>query len=151
MPRFTRAELEAGARAIYNAARDAPRSTGDWNIWAGMFTEDAHYIEHAYGEMHGRRGDPRLDHRGDGAVPAHDLPAGLGVLRRGPRRDRVPVPERLSRALRREHGKPYAFPNWTRLVYAGNGQFSSEEDIYNPARDRAARASRLASPPAASS
>ena len=32
-------------------------------------------------------------------------------------------------------GEPFWFPNWTRLVYAGNGKFSSEEDIYNPARD----------------
>jgi len=35
----------------------------------------------------------------------------------------------------REDGKPFSFPNWTRLVYAGNGLFSSEEDVYNPARD----------------
>ena len=29
----------------------------------------------------------------------------------------------------------FCFPNWTRLVYAGNGQFSLEEDIYNPKKD----------------
>ena len=32
-------------------------------------------------------------------------------------------------------GRAYGFPNWSRLVYAGNGLFSSEEDVYNPARD----------------
>jgi len=33
------------------------------------------------------------------------------------------------------NGEPFWFPNWTRLVYAGDGLFSSEEDIYNPNRD----------------
>ena len=32
-------------------------------------------------------------------------------------------------------GEPFSFPTWTRLVYAGDGLFSSEEDIYNPAKD----------------
>ena len=54
MARFTRAELEQ-ALAIYNAARDAASSSGDWRIWAELFTDDAHYVEHAYGEMHGRQ------------------------------------------------------------------------------------------------
>ena len=30
-------------------------------------------------------------------------------------------------------GKVYEGANWTRLVYAGDGLFSSEEDVYNPA------------------
>ncbi|HET9063810.1 MAG TPA: hypothetical protein VFO62_11035, partial [Candidatus Binatia bacterium] len=33
------------------------------------------------------------------------------------------------------NGPPFQFPNWTRLVYAGNGKFVSEEDVYNPARE----------------
>jgi hypothetical protein len=32
-------------------------------------------------------------------------------------------------------GEPFSFPTWTRLVYAGEGLFSSEEDIYNPTKD----------------
>ena len=34
-------------------------------------------------------------------------------------------------------GEPFWFPNWTRLVYAGDNLWSSEEDIYNPRRDAA--------------
>ena len=44
MARFTRAELEE-ALAIYNAARDAASTTGDWRPWSDLFTDDAHYIE----------------------------------------------------------------------------------------------------------
>ena len=29
-------------------------------------------------------------------------------------------------------GKVYEAANWTRLVYAGDGLFESEEDVYNP-------------------
>ena len=31
-------------------------------------------------------------------------------------------------------GKVYEGANWTRLVYAGDGLWASEEDVYNPAR-----------------
>ena len=41
-------------------------------------------------------------------------------------------------------GEPFWFPNWTRLVYAGDGLFSSEEDIYNPNRDAPGVVGRLA-------
>jgi hypothetical protein len=30
-------------------------------------------------------------------------------------------------------GQVYQAANWTRLVYGGNGLFSEEEDVYNPA------------------
>ena len=32
-------------------------------------------------------------------------------------------------------GTPFKFSNWTRIVYAGDGLWSSEEDIYNPKKD----------------
>jgi hypothetical protein len=34
-----------------------------------------------------------------------------------------------------ESGVEFSFPNITRLVYAGDNLFCSEEDVYNPARD----------------
>ncbi len=34
-----------------------------------------------------------------------------------------------------EPGREFGFPNVTRLVYAGDNLFSSEEDVYNPNRD----------------
>lgn len=30
-------------------------------------------------------------------------------------------------------GNVYEAANWTRLLYAGDGLFSEEEDVYNPA------------------
>lgn len=133
MARFTRAELE-NALAIYNAARDAASASGDWRIWAAIFTEDAHYIEHAYGEMRGREAIcawitgvmapfPRMTFPQDWVVFDEDNGAIVFQCQNA-------FPEPFDAA-----GRPFSFPNWTRLVYAGDGKFSSEEDIYNPSRD----------------
>jgi hypothetical protein len=133
MSRFTRAELEQ-ALAIYNAARDRASETGDWRIWADLFTDDAHYIEHAYGEMHGKDAIrdwicgvmapfPRMTFPQDWVM--FDEASGAIVFQC---QNAFPAPFDAG-------GKAFSFPNWTRLVYAGDGKFSSEEDIYNPARD----------------
>ena len=53
MGKYSRAEIMA-AFDRYNEARIAAQESGDWSIWARMFREDAHYIEHAYGEFDGR-------------------------------------------------------------------------------------------------
>jgi hypothetical protein len=53
MGRFTRQELQH-ALEIYHRARDEASRTGNFSIWADPLTEDAHYIEHAFGEFPGR-------------------------------------------------------------------------------------------------
>ncbi len=53
MGRFTRQELE-DAFKVYDATVRKAVETKDWALWANLFTEDAVYIEHAYGEMRGR-------------------------------------------------------------------------------------------------
>ena len=50
---FTKDELEAALRH-YTTVVEGCSASGDWAPFADNFTEDVHYIEHAYGEMHGR-------------------------------------------------------------------------------------------------
>lgn len=51
--RWSRDELErAHAHFMETAARCA--SAGEWSDWADLFTEDARYVEHMFGEFHGR-------------------------------------------------------------------------------------------------
>lgn len=118
----------------YNEARDQASQTGDWSIWAAVFTEDAHYVEHAYGELHGRAAIedwitkvmapfPTMTFPQDWWVI--DVPNGAVVFQC---QNELPPPYD-------ENGVPFRFPNWTRLVYAGDGRWKSEEDIYNPVRD----------------
>ena len=133
MPKFTRVELEAGLR-IYNEARDRASQTGDWNIWAQVFTEDADYIEHAFGVFKGREQIRDWITKVMAPFPNMTFP-----------QDWVAYDEENGAILfqcqnRLEHptdpkGAPFQFPTWTRLVYAGHGRFSCEEDVYNPARD----------------
>ena len=133
MPRYPREELLA-AFERYNEARDAASRTGDWNVWAAMFTEDAHYVEHAYGEMHGREAIRDWITKVMAPFPRMTFPQDWWVLdeERGAVvfqcQNQFPEPFQ-------PHGTPFQFPNWTRLVYGGNGLWASEEDIYNPSRD----------------
>ena len=133
MGKYAREEiLEAFDR--YKQARDEASQTGDWSIWASVFTEDARYIEHAYGELSGREEIREWIEGVMAPFPTMTFPQDWWVL--DEERDAIvfccqnqfPEPHQ-------EDGTPFAFPNWTRLVYGGKGLWKSEEDIYNPVRD----------------
>jgi hypothetical protein len=133
MPRFSRDEI-LSAFESYNRARDEASRTGDWSIWARCFTEDAHYSEHAYGEMNGRAAIEKWITEVMAPFPTMTFPQDWWVV--DEERGAVVFqcqnnfPEPFDEA-----GKPFGFPSWTRLVYAGGGLWQSEEDVYNPARD----------------
>jgi len=133
MPRTTRQELER-ALELYNRARDEASRTGDWSVWADRFTEDAEYVEHAYGELHGREAIrawitgvmapyPKMTFPQEWL--AFDEEQGAVVFQC---QNEFPPP-------RGADGTPFRFPTWTRLVYGHDGLWASEEDCYNPARD----------------
>ena len=53
MGKWSRAELEDAFENYQKVALQAGTS-GDWNPWADLFTEDATYIEHLFGQFGGR-------------------------------------------------------------------------------------------------
>ena len=118
----------------YKRARDRASRTGDWSVWADCFTEGAHYVEHAYGELHGRDAIRKWITGVMAPFPRMTFPQDWWVL--DETHDAVvfqcqnQFPEPYD-----ENGRPFQFPNWTRLVYGGGGLWKSEEDVYNPARD----------------
>jgi hypothetical protein len=133
MPPTPRHELER-ALALYNRARDEASRSGDWTVWADRFTPDAHYVEHAYGELRGREAIrawitqvmapyPRMTFPQDWL--AFDEERGAVVFQC---QNEFPPPFDAG-------GTPFRFPTWTRLVYGRDGLWQSEEDVYNPARD----------------
>ncbi|MAE94396.1 MAG: polyketide cyclase [Deltaproteobacteria bacterium] len=133
MGRYRRQEiLEAFDR--YKEARDQASKTGDWSIWAALFREDADYVEHAYGDLKGRAAIEKWIVEVMAPFPTMTFPQDWWVL--DEESDAVvfccqnTFPEPFQ-----EDGTPFAFPNWTRIVYGGDGLWASEEDIYNPARD----------------
>ena len=129
MGRFDRDEIEK-AFAHYSAVVDVCSDTGDWRPFADLFTEDVVYTEHAYGVMHGREAVREWIVEVMKPFPHMRFPHVWVAYDEG--NDALVMC--LNNQLELD-GKAYAFPNWTRLVYAGNGLFSEEEDIYNPRRD----------------
>lgn len=128
-----RAELERALR-LYNAARDEASRTGDWSVWADRFTEDAHYVEHAYGEFQGREPIRTWIQQVMAPYPnmtfpqdwvAYDEEQGAVVFQC---QNAFPEPFQ-------DDGTPFRFPTWTRLLYGHDGLWRGEEDIYNPVRD----------------
>ena len=66
MGRWSRDELEE-AFANYQAVALAAGTSGDWNPWADLFTEDATYVEAHYGRF-GGRGQQDIEPRPVGRV-----------------------------------------------------------------------------------
>ncbi len=132
MGKFSREELEEALK-IYNEAHRKASETGDWSIWASLFTEDSEYIEHAYGEFHGREEIEKWIKAVMAPFPHMTFPQDWCCI--DEENDAIIMCVQNTLRHPTDPGKKFSFPNWTRLVYAGNGKFSSEEDIYNPARD----------------
>jgi hypothetical protein len=99
----------------------------DWPAWAALFTDDALYIEHVFGTMHGR------DAIKAWIVPTMAAnPAVYGVYIW-----HMVDGDRIAFYLqnRRDHPDPslgaIEFPSLSILEYAGDGKFSAEEDFYS--------------------
>jgi hypothetical protein len=129
----SRAELES-AFANYQQTVVRAAASGDWTVFADMFTEDADYVEHAYGTFKGR------DEIRSWVVRTMTTFPGSAMVRfpitwyvvdddRG-----WIVCEVQNVMADPGDGSLHQEPNITILHYAGAGLFSYEEDVYNPAR-----------------
>ena len=118
----SRTEVEEAFRKYWRVGAVEER----WADWTDCFTEDVHYVERVYGEMHGRAAvrdwitmlmvhNPHVH-----AVLNWYMIEG----------DRVVV-HMLNRYENPSGGVPLDFPGVTILGYAGNGLFSDEEDWWS--------------------
>ncbi len=131
MGRWTRTEIEE-AFETYQAAARHGGTTGDWEPWANCFTEDATYVEHLYGRMGGRAAILRWITETMSTPPGDQMP-------HFPIEWYIVDEERAwivcqvwNRMADPGDGSLHQEYNFTLLKYAGEGQFSYEEDIYNP-------------------
>ncbi len=128
---YQREEIQRAFDRFREAAAQAGR-TGDWRPWVECFTPDVHYIEHLYGEFHGREEVLSwitrtmsvfpLTHMREFPWDWYTVDAEQGWV----------IGQLQNRFADPGDGQVYQGANWTRLVYAGGGLFSSEEDVYNP-------------------
>jgi hypothetical protein len=127
---FTRDELER-AFASYCEINERASKTGDWAAWADKFTEDVHYVEHAYGEFRGRETVRRWIADVMAPFPHMDFPIDWVIYDT----DRGWVVFQCQNRLAHPTdpvGAAFQFPTWSLLKYAGDNRWSYEEDTYNP-------------------
>ena len=128
-----RGELEQALRHYQDTVRSA-YDARDWSRFGQLFTEDADYNEHAYGRMHGRAEITRWALRTMTSFPGNAMigfPVGWAVYDT----DRSWIVCEVENVMPDPgDGSVHQAPNLTILHYAGEGLFSYEEDVYNPAR-----------------
>lgn len=120
---FPRSEIMAAYEAFV-AAGDA----GDWNRWADLHTVDGVWNEHNYGLIEGREAIRSKINELMAAVPMMTFPVEWVAIE-GNRVVYYPwqvLPDPTG------GDEVYRFGCVTILEYAGDGQFSYQEDVYNP-------------------
>ncbi|MDT4937367.1 MAG: hypothetical protein QOG80_1038 [Pseudonocardiales bacterium] len=130
---FPRAELE-DAFARYQQVVDEIVKSGEWERFAELFTEDATYVEHAYGTFRGRTEIRQWIVRTMTTFPGSSMvgfPPRWSVI--DEERGWI-VCEIRNIMADPGDGSVHEEPNITILRYAGNGMFANEEDVYNPGR-----------------
>lgn len=132
MGQFTREELDA-AHEHYKTIAARASAANDWDEWATLFTEDATYIEHHYGKMEGRETIKNWIAETMSQWPNSEMtsfPHDWCVCDEETGRWICQIENRFRDP---GDGSVHEAANITILTYAGNNQFSCEEDVYNPA------------------
>lgn len=128
---FSRRELEAEFEAYVARGAEAGRR-GDWSPWADQFTDDAVYVEHLFGRFEGREAIRTWITSTMSEFP-NDQFASFPIEWAVFDEDRGwIVCEVQNRLTDPGDGTIFQASNFTRLAYAGDGQWSYEEDVYNP-------------------
>ena len=131
MGQWSRAEL-VEAFDHYQRQVELACATGDWEHFVDCFTDDAVYLEHVYGEFHGKDEIRGWITKTMGTFPGNEMnafPIAWTVIDE----ERGWVVCEI-RNLMRDPGDGSVFEasNITILRYAGDGVWAEEEDVYNP-------------------
>jgi SnoaL-like domain len=130
---FSADEITAAYAAMHERVQ-RHASSGDWDDFALNFTEDAEYVEHAFGTFRGRDAIREWSVRTMTSFPGSVMtgfPLAWQVVDVDTSRlicevrNLMPDPG---------DGSHHEESNLTIMTYAGDGLFSREEDIYNPLR-----------------
>ncbi len=130
---FSASEIESAYAAVHTAVQGYA-SSGSWDTFAEHFTEDAVYVEHAFGEFRGREQIRDWSVRTMTSFPGSVMtgfPLAWSVVDAPTARlicevrNLMPDPG---------DGSVHEESNLTIMTYAGDGLFSREEDVYNPMR-----------------
>ena len=132
MTTWSRSDSSPPSRTTRTRSTGSPGS-GDWSRFADLFTEDATYVEHAYGSFTGREEIRSWITTTMTAFPGCEMPHfPITWYLVDEERGRI-VCDVYNELHDPGDGRPHGASNITILTYAGDGRWSGEEDIYNPA------------------
>ena len=120
---FERGEVE---EAYHNFV--AVGDSGDWSAWADLHTKDGLWIEHAFGEIRGREAIRSTILKLMAPVPMMIFPVEFFMIEG----NRVVYYPWQVMPDPKGGDAVYRFGCVTILEYAGHGEFSLQEDLYNP-------------------
>ncbi|MGH9205443.1 MAG: nuclear transport factor 2 family protein [Acidimicrobiales bacterium] len=123
----SRQEVEAEYER-YSERAGIAVATGNWDQWADQFTVDARYREHHFGTFQGREEIRSWIKSVMAPLPGMEFPTDWYMI------DGNRVTFRSIQRLPDPSGGTdhFEWPVHVILHYAGNGQWSYEEDVYNP-------------------
>lgn len=127
MKRYPRKEVEKAVEALHNIRAKASAGEIGWDALAEMFTEDATFIDPAWGRMKGRETIVQFLRDSMKGLKDWTFPTEWHAI------DGNRVISRFKNRLpgRRPDGTYYEVPGVSILEYAGGGKFSYEEDCMN--------------------
>lgn len=131
--RFSAGEITEAYAAMHERVQTYA-DTGDWTDFCLNFTEDAEYVEHAFGTFRGREEIRDWSVRTMTSFPGSVMtgfPLAWQVLDVDTSRIVCEVRNLMPDP---GDGSHHEEPNITIVTYAGDGLFSREEDVYNPMR-----------------
>jgi len=132
MPTYSREELETAFQR-YQDEVESIATSGEWSRFADLFTEDATYVEHAYGTFQGREAIRDWITKTMTTFPGSAMPHfPIDWYVVDEERGRI-VCEVWNDLPDFGDGTRHGASNLTILTYAGDGLWSGEEDVYNPA------------------
>lgn len=131
--RFTRAELTAAFATFEETVAHAAQ-TRDWDPWVEQYTPDVLYIEHAAGTMRGREEVRTWIWKTMTSFPGSYMTAFPSLWSVADEESGRIICE-LDNPMRDPgDGTIISATNISIVTYAGDGQWSRQEDVYNPLR-----------------
>ena len=120
---YTRSEVEEAYQHFIKTG-----DSGDWNAWADLHTTDGIWVEHHLGTFEGREAIRKAILEVMKPVPMMQFPVEWHMIDG----DRVVYYPAQVMPDPRGQGDVYRFGCVTILGYAGHGEWSYQEDLYNP-------------------
>ena len=127
MADFPRGEVQKAIDALHSIRDKASAGEMSWDAIADLFTEDATYIDPAWGHFKGRKSIRQFLRDSMQGLEGWKFPTDWCVIEGS----RVVSKFRNQLPGRRPDGSFYEVPGVSVLEYAGDGKFSFEEDIIN--------------------